>query len=227
MKKLILIVFCTVLFPVLTFAQKNTARHKNPHLTIGTIGSVDTGKTTLVCAIQTVLCKVGLRDEIIPFDDLDDLPEERERGITIVPSVINYSTGKVDYTHYDFPGHEDYLFEMKNSKVKLDGAILVVAGTDDNWDKDWKVKMKNVLKMAREAKIDMLVVFINKCDMIDDIQILDNKEKEIRVLLSQYGYSRDTPVVRGSALGAYNGVEKWMDGIRILLNTCDAWFTKE
>lgn len=117
MKKLSLVIFCTFLLSVLTIAQENLAQQKKPHLTIGTIGSVDTGKTTLVCAIQTVLCSEGLRDELITFESLDDLPEEKELGLTIVPSIINYSTRKVDYTHYDFPGHEDYLFEMKKTKI--------------------------------------------------------------------------------------------------------------
>ena len=189
-----------------------------PHLNIGTIGHVDHGKTTLTAAITTVLAKKGL-SEVKSFDQIDNAPEEKERGITINTSHVEYQTANRHYAHVDCPGHADYVKNMVTGAAQMDGAIIVVAATDGPMP-----QTREHILLARQVNVPKLVVFMNKCDSVDDEEMLDLVEMEMRELLSFYDFDGDnTPVIRGSALGGLNGDAKWEDKIMELMDACDTW----
>ena len=189
-----------------------------PHVNIGTIGHVDHGKTTLTAAITAVLAKRGL-SEVRSFDSIDNAPEEKERGITINTSHVEYQTANRHYAHVDCPGHADYVKNMVTGAAQMDGAIIVVAATDGPMP-----QTREHILLARQVNVPRLVVFMNKCDLVDDPEMLDLVEMEMRDLLAQYEFDADnTPFIRGSALGALNGVEKWEDKIMELMDACDNW----
>ena len=189
-----------------------------PHVNIGTIGHVDHGKTTLTAAITTVLAKKGL-SELRSFDSIDNAPEEKERGITINTSHVEYQTANRHYAHVDCPGHADYVKNMVTGAAQMDGAILVVAATDGPMPQT----NEHVL-LARQVNVPKIVVFLNKCDMVDDPEMLDLVELEVRDLLSKYEFDGDnTPIIRGSALGGLNGEAKWEDKIMELMDAVDSY----
>ena len=189
-----------------------------PHVNIGTIGHVDHGKTTLTSAITMVLAKKGL-SEIMDFDSIDNAPEEKERGITINTAHVEYSTENRHYAHVDCPGHADYVKNMVTGAAQMDGAIIVVAGTDGPMP-----QTREHILLARQVNVPKLVVFINKVDMVDDDELLELVEMEIRELLDFYEFDGDnTPVIMGSALGAMNGEAKWEDKIMELMEAVDTW----
>ena len=199
-------------------AKEEFVRTK-PHVNIGTIGHVDHGKTTLTAAISKVLHEKGFGSEDVKsFDQIDNAPEEKERGITINSAHIEYETAKRHYAHVDCPGHADYVKNMVTGAAQMDGAILVVAATDGPMP-----QTREHVLLARQVNVPRLVVFLNKCDMVDDEEMLDLVEMEVREILEQYGYEEDTPIIRGSALGALNGVEKWVDSVMKLMDTVDEW----
>ena len=187
-----------------------------PHVNIGTIGHVDHGKTTLTAAITMVLAKKGL-SEIRSFDSIDNAPEEKERGITINTAHIEYQTAKRHYAHVDCPGHADYVKNMVTGAAQMDGAIIVVAATDGPMP-----QTREHILLARQVNVPKIVVFMNKVDMVDDAELLDLVEMEIRELLTFYKYDGDnSPVIRGSALGALNGEAAWEDKVMELMNAVD------
>ena len=189
-----------------------------PHVNIGTIGHVDHGKTTLTAAITTVLAKKGL-SELRSFDSIDNAPEEKERGITINTSHVEYETANRHYAHVDCPGHADYVKNMVTGAAQMDGAIIVVAATDGPMP-----QTREHILLARQVNVPRLVVFMNKCDMVDDAEMLELVEMEMRELLSAYEFDGDnTPFIQGSALGALNGVEKWEEKVMELMDACDTW----
>ncbi|MBR6111296.1 MAG: elongation factor Tu [Paludibacteraceae bacterium] len=189
-----------------------------PHVNIGTIGHVDHGKTTLTAAITTVLAKKGL-SELRSFDSIDNAPEEKERGITINTSHVEYQTANRHYAHVDCPGHADYVKNMVTGAAQMDGAIIVVAATDGPMP-----QTREHILLARQVNVPRLVVFMNKCDMVDDPEMLELVEMEMRELLSFYEFDGDnTPFIRGSALGALNGVPEWEDKIMELMDAVDTW----
>ncbi len=189
-----------------------------PHLNIGTIGHVDHGKTTLTAAITTVLAKAGL-SEATSFDQIDNAPEEKERGITINTAHVEYSTANRHYAHVDCPGHADYVKNMVTGAAQMDGAIIVVAATDGPMP-----QTREHILLGRQVGIPRLVVFMNKVDMVDDDELLELVEMEIRDLLSFYEYDGDnTPVIQGSALGGLNGDDKWTPSIMELMEAVDTW----
>jgi len=189
-----------------------------PHLNIGTIGHVDHGKTTLTAAITVVLAEKGL-SEIKNFDQIDNAPEEKERGITINTAHVEYQTANRHYAHVDCPGHADYVKNMVTGAAQMDGAIIVVAATDGPMP-----QTREHILLGRQVGIPRLVVFMNKVDMVDDEELLELVEMEIRELLSFYEYDGDnTPVIQGSALGALNKEPKWMEKIMELMDACDTW----
>ena len=189
-----------------------------PHVNIGTIGHVDHGKTTLTAAITTVLAKKGL-SEVKSFDQIDNAPEEKERGITINTSHVEYQTANRHYAHVDCPGHADYVKNMVTGAAQMDGAIIVVAATDGPMP-----QTREHILLARQVNVPKLVVFMNKCDSVDDEEMLDLVEMEMRELLSFYDFDGDnTPVIRGSALGALNGVEPWVSQVMELMDAVDTW----
>ena len=197
---------------------KATFDRSKPHLNIGTIGHVDHGKTTLTAAITTVLHKAGL-SELRSFDSIDNAPEEKERGITINTAHVEYSTANRHYAHVDCPGHADYVKNMVTGAAQMDGAILVVAATDGPMP-----QTREHILLGRQVGIPRLVVFMNKVDMVDDDELLELVEMEIRDLLSFYEYDGDNgPVIQGSALGALNGEEKWVNTVMELMDACDTW----
>jgi len=197
---------------------KATFDRSKPHLNIGTIGHVDHGKTTLTAAITTVLHKAGL-SELRSFDSIDNAPEEKERGITINTAHVEYSTANRHYAHVDCPGHADYVKNMVTGAAQMDGAILVVAATDGPMP-----QTREHILLGRQVGIPRLVVFMNKVDMVDDEELLELVEMEIRDLLSFYEYDGDNgPVIQGSALGALNGEQKWVDTVMELMEACDTW----
>ena len=199
-------------------AKEEFVRTK-PHVNIGTIGHVDHGKTTLTAAISKVLHEKGFGSEDVKsFDQIDNAPEEKERGITINSAHIEYETAKRHYAHVDCPGHADYVKNMVTGAAQMDGAILVVAATDGPMP-----QTREHVLLARQVNVPRLVVFLNKCDMVDDAEMLDLVEMEVHEILEQYGYEEDTPIIRGSALGALNGVEKWVDSVMELMDTVDTW----
>ncbi len=186
------------------------------HVNVGTIGHVDHGKTTLTAAITKVLAKKGLAQER-SYESIDNAPEERERGITINTAHVEYSTEKRHYAHIDCPGHADYIKNMVTGAAQMDGAILVVAATDGP-----KAQTREHILLARQVGVPYIVVFLNKVDLVDDEELLELVEMEIRDLLNFYGYPGDTtPIIRGSALGALNGDPKWEAKILELLDVLD------
>ena len=196
-------------------AKENFDRSK-PHVNIGTIGHVDHGKTTLTAAITTVLAKKGL-SEVRSFDSIDNAPEEKERGITINTAHVEYQTAKRHYAHVDCPGHADYVKNMVTGAAQMDGAILVCAATDGPMP-----QTREHILLARQVNVPRIVVFMNKCDMVDDPELLDLVEMELRELLSSYDYDGDnTPIIRGSALGALNGEPQWEDKVMELMDAVD------
>ncbi|WP_288152178.1 elongation factor Tu [uncultured Prevotella sp.] len=199
-------------------AKEEFVRTK-PHVNIGTIGHVDHGKTTLTAAISKVLHEeLGTAEDVKSFDEIDNAPEEKERGITINTAHIEYETAKRHYAHVDCPGHADYVKNMVTGAAQMDGAILVVAATDGPMP-----QTREHVLLARQVNVPRIVVFLNKCDMVDDEEMLELVEMEVRELLEQYGYEEDTPIIRGSALGALNGVPKWVDSVKKLMDTVDEW----
>ncbi len=189
-----------------------------PHVNIGTIGHVDHGKTTLTAAITTVLASRGL-SELRSFDSIDNAPEEKERGITINTAHVEYQTATRHYAHVDCPGHADYVKNMVTGAAQMDGAIIVVAATDGPMP-----QTREHILLARQVNVPRLVVFMNKCDLVDDAEMLDLVEMEMRELLSFYEFDGDnTPIIRGSALGALNSVKEWEDKVMELMDACDTW----
>jgi elongation factor Tu len=189
-----------------------------PHVNIGTIGHVDHGKTTLTAAITTVLAKKGF-SEVRSFDSIDNAPEEKERGITINTSHVEYETENRHYAHVDCPGHADYVKNMVTGAAQMDGAIIVVAATDGPMP-----QTREHILLARQVNVPRLVVFMNKCDLVDDEEMLELVEMEMRELLDFYDFDgANTPVIRGSALGALNGDPKWEEKILELMNAVDTW----
>ncbi len=198
-------------------AKAKFERNK-PHVNVGTIGHVDHGKTTLTAAITLLLSKTGL-SEIKTFDQIDNAPEEKERGITINTAHIEYQTEARHYAHVDCPGHADYVKNMVTGAAQMDGAILVVAGTDGPMP-----QTREHILLARQVNVPRLVVFINKVDMVDDPELLELVEMEVRELLSFYDFDGDNaPVIHGSALGALNGEEKWEEKVMELMNAVDEY----
>ena len=197
---------------------KATFDRSKPHLNIGTIGHVDHGKTTLTAAITKVLADAGL-SEAKSFDQIDNAPEEKERGITINTSHVEYATANRHYAHVDCPGHADYVKNMVTGAAQMDGAILVVAATDGPMP-----QTREHILLGRQVGIPRMVVFMNKVDMVDDEELLELVEMEIRDLLSFYEYDGDNgPVIAGSALGALNGEAKWVDTVMKLMEAVDSW----
>ncbi|MBC6367132.1 elongation factor Tu [Algoriphagus sp. AK58] len=197
---------------------KATFDRSKPHVNIGTIGHVDHGKTTLTAAITTVLAKKGL-SELRDFSSIDNAPEEKERGITINTSHVEYQTEKRHYAHVDCPGHADYVKNMVTGAAQMDGAILVVAATDGPMP-----QTREHILLARQVGVPALVVFLNKVDMVDDPELLELVEMEVRELLSFYEFDGDNiPVIAGSALGALNGEEKWVDTVMQLMDAVDSY----
>lgn len=198
-------------------AKESFVRTK-PHVNIGTIGHVDHGKTTLTAAITAVLAKEGLA-QARDFSSIDNAPEEKERGITINTSHVEYETANRHYAHVDCPGHADYVKNMVTGAAQMDGAILVVASTDGPMP-----QTREHILLARQVGVPKIVVFMNKVDMVDDPELLDLVEMEIRDLLSFYEFDGDnTPIVRGSALGALNGEENWVNTVKELMAQVDAY----
>ena len=198
-------------------AKANFDRSK-PHLNIGTIGHVDHGKTTLTAAITKVLADAGL-SEAKDFDQIDNAPEEKERGITINTSHVEYQTGNRHYAHVDCPGHADYVKNMVTGAAQMDGAILVVAATDGPMP-----QTREHILLGRQVGIPRMVVFMNKVDMVDDEELIELVDMEVRELLSFYEYDGDNgPVIAGSALGALNGEKKWVDTVLELMEAVDTW----
>mgnify|MGYP000586746664 CR=1 FL=1 len=197
---------------------KGTFDRSKPHLNIGTIGHVDHGKTTLTAAITKVLADAGL-SEAKDFDQIDNAPEEKERGITINTSHVEYQTANRHYAHVDCPGHADYVKNMVTGAAQMDGAILVVAATDGPMP-----QTREHILLGRQVGIPRMVVFMNKVDMVDDEELLELVDMEIRDLLSFYEYDGDNgPVIAGSALGALNGEQKWVDSVMELMDAVDSW----
>ena len=189
-----------------------------PHVNIGTIGHVDHGKTTLTAAITNVLSKRGL-SEFVDYANIDKAPEERARGITINTSHVEYQTDKRHYAHVDCPGHADYVKNMITGAAQMDGAILVIAATDGPM-----AQTREHILLARQVGVPRMVVFLNKCDMVDDVELLDLVEEEVRELLSEYGFDgANTPIVRGSALKALEGDASYEDAIMELMAKVDEW----
>jgi len=198
-------------------AKENFDRSK-PHVNIGTIGHVDHGKTTLTAAITTVLATKGLC-ELASFDSIDNAPEEKERGITINTAHVEYSTENRHYAHVDCPGHADYVKNMVTGAAQMDGAIIVVAATDGPMP-----QTREHILLAKQVNVPRLVVFLNKVDMVDDEEMLELVDMEVRELLDFYDFDGDnTPVIMGSALGGLNNEPKWVDKIMELMDAVDSW----
>ena len=200
---------------------KETFQRTKPHVNVGTIGHVDHGKTTLTAAITKVLAArvAGNADKIKSFDQIDNAPEEKERGITINSAHVEYETEKRHYAHVDCPGHADYVKNMVTGAAQMDGAILVVAATDGPMPQT----NEHVL-LAKQVNVPKIVVFLNKVDLVDDPEMLDLVEMEVRDLLSKYDFDGDNaPVIRGSALGALNGEKEWEDKVMELMDAVDEY----
>ena len=197
---------------------KETFNRNKPHLNIGTIGHVDHGKTTLTAAITKVLAEKGLA-EVKDFSSIDSAPEEKERGITINTAHVEYETVNRHYAHVDCPGHADYVKNMVTGAAQMDGAILVVAATDGPMP-----QTREHILLCRQVNVPRIVVFMNKVDMVDDAELLELVELEVRDLLSSYEYDGDnSPVIQGSALGALNGEPKWVETVEALMDAVDSW----
>ena len=200
-------------------AKEKFVRDK-PHVNIGTIGHVDHGKTTLTAAItKTLSTTEGCKADFTAFEDIDKAPEERERGITISVAHVEYETWERHYAHVDCPGHADYVKNMITGAAQMDGAILVIAATDGPM-----AQTREHILLARQVGVPYIVVFLNKCDMVDDEELIDLVEMETRDLLSEYEFpGDDLPIIRGSALGALNGEEKWVESVRALMHAVDEY----
>ena len=197
---------------------KETFDRSKPHVNIGTIGHVDHGKTTLTAAISSVLASKGLA-QMRDFSSIDNAPEEKERGITINTSHVEYETTNRHYAHVDCPGHADYVKNMVTGAAQMDGAILVVAATDGPMP-----QTREHILLGRQVGVPRMVVFMNKVDMVDDLELLELVDMEIRELLSFYGYDGDNvPIIQGSALGGLNGEEKWVKSIEELMDAVDTY----
>ncbi|HHL57759.1 MAG TPA: elongation factor Tu [Bacteroidetes bacterium] len=197
---------------------KEKFERSKPHVNIGTIGHVDHGKTTLTAAITLTLQDKGLA-EFASFDSIDNAPEEKERGITINTAHVEYQTDNRHYAHVDCPGHADYVKNMVTGAAQMDGAILVVAATDGPMP-----QTREHILLARQVGVPKIVVFMNKVDMVDDEELLELVDMEIRDLLNFYKFDGDnTPIIQGSALGALNGEAKWVEKIHELMDACDTW----
>ncbi len=197
---------------------KESFKRDKPHLNVGTIGHVDHGKTTLTAAITDVLSKRGLAVKK-NYDDIDGAPEEKERGITINTAHVEYATDTRHYAHVDCPGHADYVKNMITGAAQMDGAILVVAATDGPMP-----QTKEHILLARQVGVPQLVVFMNKVDLVDDPELLELVEMEVRELLTSYGFDGDnTPIIQGSATGALAGDEKWISKINELMDAVDSY----
>ena len=198
--------------------SKETFKREKPHVNVGTIGHVDHGKTTLTAAITDVLSKRGLATKK-NYDEIDGAPEEKERGITINTAHVEYQTDSRHYAHVDCPGHADYVKNMITGAAQMDGAILVVAATDGPMP-----QTKEHILLARQVGVPQIVVFMNKVDLVDDPELLDLVEMEVRDLLTIYGFDGEkTPVIRGSATGALAGDPKWLDAVTELMNAVDTY----
>lgn len=197
---------------------KETFKREKPHVNIGTIGHVDHGKTTLTAAITTILSSKGLAEKK-GYDEIDAAPEEKERGITINTAHVEYQTANRHYAHVDCPGHADYVKNMITGAAQMDGAILVVAATDGPMP-----QTKEHILLARQVGVPQIVVFMNKVDLVDDEEILELVEMEIRELLSKYEYDGDnTPIIKGSATGALAGEPKWVKAVEDLMDAVDSY----
>ncbi|RFM28690.1 elongation factor Tu [Deminuibacter soli] len=198
--------------------SKETFKREKPHVNVGTIGHVDHGKTTLTAAITDVLSKKGLAEKK-NYDDIDGAPEEKERGITINTAHVEYQTANRHYAHVDCPGHADYVKNMITGAAQMDGAILVVAATDGPMP-----QTKEHILLARQVGVPQIVVFMNKVDLVDDAELLDLVEMEIRELLSSYGFDGDnTPIIKGSATGALAGDPQWVKQVEELMEAVDSY----
>ena len=198
--------------------SKETFKREKPHVNVGTIGHVDHGKTTLTAAITDVLSQRGLAAKK-NYDEIDGAPEEKERGITINTAHVEYQTDTRHYAHVDCPGHADYVKNMITGAAQMDGAILVVAATDGPMP-----QTKEHILLARQVGVPQIVVFMNKVDLVDDPELLDLVEMEVRDLLTSYGFDGDkTPIIRGSATGALAGEAKWLDAVTELMNAVDTY----
>ena len=199
---------------------KEKFERTKPHVNIGTIGHVDHGKTTLTAAITKVLSETeGCKADFTAFENIDKAPEERERGITISVAHVEYETATRHYAHVDCPGHADYIKNMISGAAQMDGAILVIAATDGPM-----AQTREHILLARQVGVPYIVVFLNKCDMVDDEELIELVEMETRELLSEYDFpGDDLPVIKGSALGALNGDEKWVESIRELMKAVDEY----
>ncbi len=202
-----------------TFMAKEKFDRSKPHVNVGTIGHIDHGKTTLTAAITKVLQKHNPKNQFRSFDSIDNAPEERERGITIATAHVEYETKNRHYAHVDCPGHADYIKNMITGAAQMDGAILVVAATDGPMP-----QTKEHVLLARQVGVPCIVVFLNKCDAVEDGELIDLVEMEVRELLSKYQFpGDDAPVIRGSALGALNGEAEWEAKIDELMDAVDAY----
>nr|WP_294990438.1 elongation factor Tu [uncultured Sediminibacterium sp.] len=198
--------------------SKETFKREKPHVNVGTIGHVDHGKTTLTAAITDILSKQGLA-QAKKYDEIDGAPEEKERGITINTAHVEYQTANRHYAHVDCPGHADYVKNMITGAAQMDGAILVVAATDGPMP-----QTKEHILLARQVGVPRIVVFMNKVDLVDDAELLELVEMEIRELLTTYGFDGDnTPIIKGSATGALAGEEKWVAGVNELMAAVDSY----
>ncbi|MGN6616225.1 MAG: elongation factor Tu [Ilyomonas sp.] len=198
--------------------SKETFKREKPHVNVGTIGHVDHGKTTLTAAITTILANKGLAQKR-DYDAIDNAPEEKERGITINTSHVEYETPNRHYAHVDCPGHADYVKNMITGAAQMDGAILVVAATDGPMP-----QTKEHILLARQVGVPRIVVFMNKVDLVDDPELLELVEMEIRELLSSYGFDGDnTPIIQGSATGALAGEAKWVKAVEDLMDAVDSY----
>jgi len=198
--------------------SKETFKRDKPHVNVGTIGHIDHGKTTLTAAITTILSKKGMA-EARKYDEIDAAPEEKERGITINTAHVEYQTVNRHYAHVDCPGHADYVKNMITGAAQMDGAILVVAATDGPMP-----QTKEHILLARQVGVPRMVVFMNKVDLVDDPELLELVEMEIRELLSFYGFDGDnTPIIQGSATGALAGEDKWVKAVEDLMDAVDSY----
>ena len=198
--------------------SKETFKRDKPHVNVGTIGHIDHGKTTLTAAITTILSKKGMA-EAKKYDEIDAAPEEKERGITINTAHVEYQTANRHYAHVDCPGHADYVKNMITGAAQMDGAILVVAATDGPMP-----QTKEHILLARQVGVPRMVVFMNKVDLVDDPELLELVEMEIRELLTFYGFDGDnTPIIQGSATGALAGEEKWVKAVEDLMEAVDSY----
>jgi len=198
--------------------SKETFKRDKPHVNVGTIGHIDHGKTTLTAAITSILAKKGMA-EAKKYDEIDAAPEEKERGITINTAHVEYQTANRHYAHVDCPGHADYVKNMITGAAQMDGAILVVAATDGPMP-----QTKEHILLARQVGVPRMVVFMNKVDLVDDPELLELVEMEIRELLTFYGFDGDnTPIIQGSATGALAGEDKWVKGVEDLMDAVDSY----